>query len=206
MLPELILPGPPPPTPPTPQVRELLDEIRRQRTAYLRLRVLRRGDPAEQAFFATLVEDRSPQVGCRPRTLRFNAHAPVVQRAAPPCVVARVLGLKHAPPGSGARSCADRAAPLHKPRPSSLAAIRPGCPRPAGGYVVCGAPLLPAPPDPEQAGVSRARSRHMQARLAACPPAQSRGPASCRRAHPAPEVAPAACACHAPQGLQRMWA
>ncbi len=50
-------------TPPTPQVRELLDEIRRQRTAYLRLRVLRRGDPTEQAFYAALVEDRSPQVG-----------------------------------------------------------------------------------------------------------------------------------------------
>lgn len=50
-------------TPLSKKVRELLDEIRRQRTAYLRLRVLRRGDPAEQAFFATLVEDRSPQAG-----------------------------------------------------------------------------------------------------------------------------------------------
>lgn len=44
-------------------MRELLDEVRRQRTAYMRLRVVRRGDPQEQAFYAALVEDRSPQAG-----------------------------------------------------------------------------------------------------------------------------------------------
>jgi len=44
-------------------VRELLDEIRRQRTSYLRLRVARRGDPQEQVFYAALAEDRSPSAG-----------------------------------------------------------------------------------------------------------------------------------------------
>jgi protein transport protein SEC24 len=51
-------------TPLNQAVRALLDEVRRQRGAYLRLRVVRRGDAAlEQAFYAALVEDRSPAAG-----------------------------------------------------------------------------------------------------------------------------------------------
>lgn len=46
-------------TPLSGAVRVLLDEVRRQRAAYLRLRVLRRGDPAEGAFYGALVEDRA---------------------------------------------------------------------------------------------------------------------------------------------------
>ena len=41
----------------------LLNEVRRQRATYLRLRVVRRGDPEEAAFFSALVEDRSPAAG-----------------------------------------------------------------------------------------------------------------------------------------------
>ena len=37
----------------------VLGEVRRQRCGYMHLRVLARGDPAEGAFFAALVEDRS---------------------------------------------------------------------------------------------------------------------------------------------------
>lgn len=44
-------------------VRALLDEVRRQRSAYLRLRVVRRGDPLESTFYSTLVEDRTPAGG-----------------------------------------------------------------------------------------------------------------------------------------------
>ena len=50
-------------TPLSRRVRQLLDELRRQRSAYLRLRVLRRGDPLEAAFYNALVEDRSPASG-----------------------------------------------------------------------------------------------------------------------------------------------
>ena len=51
------------PTPLCGAVRALLDELRRQRGAYLRLRVLRRGDALEPAFFSALIEDRSPLAG-----------------------------------------------------------------------------------------------------------------------------------------------
>lgn len=44
-------------------VRALLDEIRRQRSAYLRLRVVRRGEPLEATFYSALVEDRTPSGG-----------------------------------------------------------------------------------------------------------------------------------------------
>lgn len=37
----------------------LLDGIRKERGAYLRLRIVRRGDPLEQSFYARLIEDRS---------------------------------------------------------------------------------------------------------------------------------------------------
>lgn len=51
-------------TPLSAAARALLDEARRQRAAYLRLRVVRRGDAAaEQAFYSALVEDRSPAAG-----------------------------------------------------------------------------------------------------------------------------------------------
>lgn len=51
-------------TPLSAAVRGLLDEVRRQRAAYLRLRIVRRGDAAaEQAFYNALVEDRSPAAG-----------------------------------------------------------------------------------------------------------------------------------------------
>lgn len=45
------------------KVRELLDELRRQRAGYLRLRIVRRGDALEAAFYSALVEDRSPAAG-----------------------------------------------------------------------------------------------------------------------------------------------
>ncbi|KXZ55308.1 hypothetical protein GPECTOR_3g442 [Gonium pectorale] len=38
---------------------DLLNKIRLQRSSFMRLRVARKGDPAESAFFAMLVEDRS---------------------------------------------------------------------------------------------------------------------------------------------------
>ena len=44
-------------------MRGLLDEVRRQRSAYLRLRVVRRNDAAEAGFYSALVEDRSPVGG-----------------------------------------------------------------------------------------------------------------------------------------------
>ena len=51
-------------TPLSRKVHALLNEVRRQRSAYLRLRVVRRGDAAtEPAFYAALVEDRSPISG-----------------------------------------------------------------------------------------------------------------------------------------------
>ena len=50
-------------TPLSQAVHALLDEVRRQRSAFLRLRVLRRGDPLEPAFYHALVEDRSPTAG-----------------------------------------------------------------------------------------------------------------------------------------------
>lgn len=37
-----------------------VDTLRRMRCSYMRLRVLRRGDPSENAFYRRLVEDRSP--------------------------------------------------------------------------------------------------------------------------------------------------
>lgn len=43
--------------------RALLDEVRRQRSAYLRLRVVRRGDPIESTFYSALIEDRTPAGG-----------------------------------------------------------------------------------------------------------------------------------------------
>lgn len=50
-------------TPLSRAVHALLDEVRRQRAAYLHLRVLRRGDPLEGSFYSALVEDRSPAAG-----------------------------------------------------------------------------------------------------------------------------------------------
>ena len=50
-------------TPLSKKVAALLDEVRRQRTAYLRLRVVRRGDPLEPLLYSALVEDRSPAGG-----------------------------------------------------------------------------------------------------------------------------------------------
>ena len=50
-------------TPLSAAVRGLLDEVRRQRAGYLRLRVVRRGDPGEAAFYCALVEDRTPAGG-----------------------------------------------------------------------------------------------------------------------------------------------
>lgn len=50
-------------TPLNKKVHGLLNEIRGQRTSYLRLRVVRRGDPLEQAFYNSLIEDRSPSAG-----------------------------------------------------------------------------------------------------------------------------------------------
>lgn len=50
-------------TPLSRAVRKLLDEVRRQRACYLRLRVVRRGDPLEGVFYSALVEDRSPAAG-----------------------------------------------------------------------------------------------------------------------------------------------
>ncbi len=50
-------------TPLSRAVHALLDEVRRQRAAYLRLRVLRRGDALEGAFYSALVEDRSQAAG-----------------------------------------------------------------------------------------------------------------------------------------------
>ena len=38
---------------------DLLTKVRLQRSSFMRLRVARKGDPAESAFFAMLVEDRS---------------------------------------------------------------------------------------------------------------------------------------------------
>jgi protein transport protein SEC24 len=55
-----------PPTLDTPLSRAvagLLDEVRRQRRAYMHLRLMRRGHPQEAAFMASLVEDRSPSAG-----------------------------------------------------------------------------------------------------------------------------------------------
>ncbi|CAI5962237.1 unnamed protein product [Closterium sp. NIES-65] len=42
------------------KLNAIVNEIRRQRCSYLRLRLLKRGDPSENLFFQTLVEDRSP--------------------------------------------------------------------------------------------------------------------------------------------------
>ncbi|GBG63774.1 hypothetical protein CBR_g39318 [Chara braunii] len=42
------------------RLHEILNHIRRQRCSYLRLRVIRRGDPLENAFFWNLVEDKTP--------------------------------------------------------------------------------------------------------------------------------------------------
>ena len=44
------------------ELHALLDEIRRERSTFLRLRILRHGDRLETLFFNRLVEDRS-QVG-----------------------------------------------------------------------------------------------------------------------------------------------
>eukprot|EP00887_Chlorella_sp_A99_P006404 scaffold3.g6404.t1 len=43
--------------------RKVSSQVRRQRCGFLRLRVLRRGDPGEAAFYHALVEDRSPSAG-----------------------------------------------------------------------------------------------------------------------------------------------
>ena len=40
-------------------VNRVLDLVRQDRGAYMRTRVLKRGDPRERAFFAGLIEDRS---------------------------------------------------------------------------------------------------------------------------------------------------
>jgi protein transport protein SEC24 len=42
------------------RLNEVVNEIRRQRCSYLRLRLLKRGDPLEFLFFSYLVEDKSP--------------------------------------------------------------------------------------------------------------------------------------------------
>jgi protein transport protein SEC24 len=42
------------------RLNEVVNEIRRQRCSYLRLRLLKRGDPLEYLFFSYLVEDKSP--------------------------------------------------------------------------------------------------------------------------------------------------
>ncbi len=39
-------------------LQDLLTKVRLQRSSFMRLRVARKGDPAESAFFAMLVEDR----------------------------------------------------------------------------------------------------------------------------------------------------
>ena len=44
-------------------VRSVVDEVRRQRRSYMHLRLMRRGHPAEAAFMASLIEDRSPSAG-----------------------------------------------------------------------------------------------------------------------------------------------
>lgn len=41
-------------------VNRVLGMVRQERGAYMRTRVLKRGDPRERAFFAALIEDRSP--------------------------------------------------------------------------------------------------------------------------------------------------
>lgn len=63
-------------TPLNAAARALLDELRRQRTAYLRLRVLRRGDPLEPVFYSALVEDRAPAGG-----MSYVEHLCFVHRA-----------------------------------------------------------------------------------------------------------------------------
>jgi protein transport protein SEC24 len=40
-------------------LQDLFTKIRLQRSSFMRLRVARKGDPAESAFFNMLVEDRS---------------------------------------------------------------------------------------------------------------------------------------------------
>lgn len=47
-------------TPVSRAVNHVLDVVRQQRGCFMRTRVLKRGDPLEPAFFAALVEDRSP--------------------------------------------------------------------------------------------------------------------------------------------------
>lgn len=48
-------------------LQDLLTKVRLQRSSFMRLRVARKGDPAESAFFAMLVEDRWGQPGpCGP--------------------------------------------------------------------------------------------------------------------------------------------
>ncbi|CAM6106579.1 unnamed protein product [Calypogeia fissa] len=44
---------------PSKRLNEIINEIRQQRSSYLRLRLLRRGDPLEFLFFSFLVEDKS---------------------------------------------------------------------------------------------------------------------------------------------------
>ncbi len=41
-------------------VNAFVDAIRRQRSSYMRTRILKRGDPSENAFYKKLIEDRSP--------------------------------------------------------------------------------------------------------------------------------------------------
>jgi hypothetical protein len=38
----------------------VLDAVRQERASFMRLRILKRGDPLEPQFFNSLVEDRSP--------------------------------------------------------------------------------------------------------------------------------------------------
>lgn len=47
-------------TPVSRGVNRVLEVVRQQRGCFMRTRVLKRGDPLEPAFFAALVEDRSP--------------------------------------------------------------------------------------------------------------------------------------------------
>lgn len=46
-------------TPASAKLQELLQRVRLERCAYMRLAVVRKGDPLESVFFSGLVEDRS---------------------------------------------------------------------------------------------------------------------------------------------------
>jgi protein transport protein SEC24 len=82
--------GPPEPLsslpPPTTQLgraaHALLAEVRRQRGAHMRLRIIRRGDPEEGAFLSMLVEDRSPVGGMSYAEALCHVHRLIQNRLA----------------------------------------------------------------------------------------------------------------------------